>query len=120
MISIPITYPQYQNRVRAVAVNALGLNLARWTKYQKWLIFGLGVFLALYVWVANDISAKSAELSYLKQRAVVLREEQQTLQIKISTFSGLTDLDQQVASLGLVPVAAAGYIKAAPANVALK
>ena len=91
-----------------------------WTKYQKWLIFGVGVFLASYVWIANDIGAKSSELSYLKQRAVSLQEEQAILQIKISALSGLTDLDKQVAALGLVPVANAGYIKAAPTNVAIK
>lgn len=96
------------------------MNFAEWARWKKWLIFFLGAFLATYIWVMNDIGTKSTELSYLKQRAQKLQEEQTTLQIKISTLNGLSDLDKQVQSLGLVAVTNPSFIKVPPTNVALK
>ncbi|GEM_PF-2666511 len=120
MIKIPITYPAYQ-RSQAVALTwDRQLTFLGLTKWKSWLIFGLAAFLATYVWVTNDISTKSTELSYLKQRAIVLTEEQKVLQIKVSALSSLTNLDLQIKPLGLVPINNSTYLKATPVNFARK
>lgn len=69
---------------------------------------------------ANDLTAKGFELQSMKTRAVVIENDNQGLETKITDLNSYYNLDEKVKQLGMVSVGQITYLEAKEGIVAKK
>lgn len=84
------------------------------------LIAGIASFFVGYLVFNNQVAAKGFTVRTLEKRIAELEERRQKLDLEVVADQSMGAIDAKVKDLGLVPVAAVGYVSGGSGVVAVK